>query len=332
MTGADSNNLSKDKIQQLLAAVGRAPIEDQPQVEVAEYNWRQPHYFNKEQLKKISDFAEKVAAAAARRFAALACTSFDVAIVSITQLYAGELVNKSPDSQKSGYYLPFGAEANSVCGFINISGQAATTLSAQLLGDSESEKNPARELSQLEKSILLDIAGGLVEALSESSVKHDVRPAKDFAIGKCPLEFQGAEELCKIVFSVKKGEPGDRAEMCLLMPCCEMERAAETAPRVGKSSAENVSEMILWYVQQSPIAVSIQLASIMLSFKEIFDLQPDDILLLDKKIDDPIELVLGGRTFYHGRPAKSAGEYAMVITEPLYSTVRDTGPVPAVNR
>ena len=44
------------------------------------------------------------------------------------------------------------------------------------------------------------------------------------------------------------------------------------------------------------------------------DLQPDDILLLDKRVDQQTELIVGGRTVYYGYPAKSAGKYAVTIT------------------
>jgi flagellar motor switch protein FliM len=44
------------------------------------------------------------------------------------------------------------------------------------------------------------------------------------------------------------------------------------------------------------------------------DLQVDDILVLDKRIDEPVELIVGDRTFYYGCPAKSAGKYAVTIT------------------
>jgi flagellar motor switch protein FliM len=75
-----------------------------------------------------------------------------------------------------------------------------------------------------------------------------------------------------------------------------------------------------------PIPVTVRLASTALSFKEMMNIQVDDILLLDKKFDEPVELIAGGRTVCRGRPAKSAGEYAMVITEPLYNASQNTRP------
>jgi flagellar motor switch protein FliM len=44
------------------------------------------------------------------------------------------------------------------------------------------------------------------------------------------------------------------------------------------------------------------------------NLQADDILLLDKRVDQPAELIVDGRTVYYGYPAKSEGKYAVTIT------------------
>jgi flagellar motor switch protein FliM len=332
MISTVADNLSREKIQLLLAAVGSGPTEDTAQIEIAEHNWHRLYYFSSEQLKKLNDFTEEVAAAAAAKFATLAHSNFNVTIVSATQHYADELLKEVTGSQKSDYYIAFGTNPDHPCGLISISSQDATILATQLLGDLESEKGPGRELSQLEESLLLDIASALVEVFSASCDNHNFRPAKSFVRGQWPLELQGTEELCKIVFAVKKGDLGDSAEVHLLIPCCELGRAAGiTAQPAGKSPAEDTSGAILEHIRQMPVSVTVQLASTVLHFKEIINLQVDDILLLDKKIDEPVELIAGSPARHlcricRGRPAKSAGEYAMIITEPLYNTPQNAKP------
>lgn len=43
------------------------------------------------------------------------------------------------------------------------------------------------------------------------------------------------------------------------------------------------------------------------------NLQVNDMLLLDKSVDEPIELIVEGKAVFSGRPAKSGGKYAAVI-------------------
>ncbi|GAH75686.1 unnamed protein product, partial [marine sediment metagenome] len=57
MSSARNNDLSRKKIQQILAALGSGPImEDTTQIEAAEYNWHQPHCFTRSQLHMLDDF------------------------------------------------------------------------------------------------------------------------------------------------------------------------------------------------------------------------------------------------------------------------------------
>ena len=57
------------------------------------------------------------------------------------------------------------------------------------------------------------------------------------------------------------------------------------------------------------------MASTMLTLEEIISLEVGDILLLDKKVNESIELVISGQTAFRGWPAKSAGKHAVLITE-----------------
>jgi flagellar motor switch protein FliM len=131
------------------------------------------------------------------------------------------------------------------------------------------------------------------------------------------------EELCKIDFAIAKAGSGNRSEATLVIPCSEL------APIVGKTaqpgregSAENVSKAITEHLYQMPVSVTAQLACTALAFQELASIRPYDILLLDKAVDEPIELIVEGRTLFRGRPAKSAGQYAVVITESVGNRIK----------
>ncbi len=315
MSGRVTNSLSREKIQQLLMAVGSKPTEDITQMEATEYNWREPHYFNSEQLVKLDDFAQTAATAVAEKFSEFCRSELNVTIASTTQHFADEFPNQPSDSEQKDYYLPFGANQEQMCGLIGIPGQAALNWARQLLGDSESEKDPGRGLSQLEESLLLDLVSALVEVFSGLDESFDFHSAKSIAKGQWPLEMEGTEELCKISFDVKKADSEKSSEAYFLILCSELGSVAGKAEQDSADfSAEDVSKLILGHLQEIPVSITGQLASAVLTFEEIMDLQPDDILLLDKRVDQPTELIVGGRTVYYGCPAKSAGKYAVTIT------------------
>lgn len=315
MSGGVTNSLSREKIEQLLTAVGSQPMEDTTQAEATDYNWHEPHYFNSEQLVRLGYFTESVAVAVAQKFTKLCRSECDVTITSTTQHYAYEFLSQLSESEQRDYYLPFGTDPDHMCGLIGIPGQAAVSWATQLLGDAESEMDPGGDLSPLEESLLLDMASALVEVFSGSDKALTFQPGQNIVRGQLPLGLGDTEELCKISFDVKNAESEKSSGAYFLILCSKLTSVAGKAVQdTGKSAAEDLSKVILGHLERMPVLVTGQLASAVLTFEEIMNLQVDDVLLLDKRVNQPAELFVGGRAIYYGWPAKSAGRYAVAIT------------------
>lgn len=322
MSDSLSNSLSKEKIQQLLAAVGSRGTDETSQIEAAEYNWRQPHCFNIAQLKKLDGFTKKTAEIIARNFSDLYHSSFDVTIVSTSQHFANEIIKHAAVEEQSSYYLAFGKEENRSCGFIGIPDQTAFIWAAQLLGGSGSEKESGEGLSQLEESLLFDVGSFVISALGESDKSLDFQPGPNICKGQLPLELQGTEELCKITFSVTDaGSEG--CESYILIPCENLGIVVGKDNSQGaqtKLTAKDCSRMMINHLETVPVSITVKLGSAMFTLEEIATLQSGDILLLDKAVDEPAEVLAKGIVVFYGRPAKSAGRYAVAITEPACHT------------
>lgn len=314
MNGSVMNSLSNDKIKQLLMAVGSEPMEEAP-VEAKEYNWLEPHYFNSEQLIKLGYFTDAAAEAMAQEFSRFCRSEFNMTVASTTQHYVHKFLSTISDSEQKNYYVPFGADQEPMCGLVGLSEQAALNWAIQLLGDSESEKGPERDLTQLEESLLLDLASTLIELFSDLDESFDFHSAKSLVKEQWPLEMERTKELCKISFNVEKTGSKESFELYFLILCSELGPVAgKTEDDFEEFSAGEVSKRILGHVQEIPLIITGQLASTLLPFEEIMDLQVNDLLLLDKSIDQPMELIVDGRTIFYGHPVKSEGKYAVKIT------------------
>ena len=62
-----------------------------------------------------------------------------------------------------------------------------------------------------------------------------------------------------------------------------------------------------------PIEVIARFNPASMALNDVMNLAVGDILLLDKKVDEPIELLLNNRPCLLGHPAASLGKYAVVI-------------------
>jgi len=312
---SSANSLSREKINQLLKAVGSGPTEDTTGINATEYNWNQPHYFDSKQLNKLDDFTKKVANSMTVKFADFCHGEFDVTVVSTTQHFASEFVEQAMESGRDDYYLAFGTDQEHRYGLIFIPTQTAFIWAEQLLGEPESKEEVSdRDLSQLEESLLWDLLSELLEAFSQKYWEFE--PAKNIVRRLFPLELKGTEELCKITFDVKKAGHEKGNEAYILILCNKMQPVVgKSEQTVGGFSEEDISKAILGHIQQMPVYITAQLASTALTLEEIMDLEVDDILLLDKKVNETIELMASGRTTLLGRPAKVSGKHAVVITE-----------------
>jgi len=314
MSNTANHNLGREKIQQILASIGSQKANESDKVEAAEYNWHQPHYFSSNQLEKLDAFTEKVAQSCAEKFVQLYNSDFNVTITSTTQHFADELI--ASDSNQGDCYLNFSSVPDQPFGLVGIPDQTAIVWTTQLLGDTNSVENSDRDLSQLEQSLLFDIACGVVKAFSNSCENYDLHPGSEIVRNQIPIELNGTEELCKITFSVEKADSENSYEAYFLILCDKLKPVVGQNVQAGEdSSSETIAKAMLGHVHKLPVSVTAQLASTVLTLEEIMSLNVDDILLLEKSVTEPAELIAEGQTILRGQPAKSDGNHAVVITE-----------------
>ncbi|MHC4616178.1 MAG: FliM/FliN family flagellar motor switch protein [Planctomycetota bacterium] len=325
-TSVQSRDLSRARIQQLLAVVGSEPAEDAAQTDASEYNWNEPHSFTREQLNKLDDFTKRMSKMISFKFSTLCPGDFSVKIDSVTQYFADKLLDEALNTEQNDYYLAFGTDANHPCGAIGIPTQTAFAWATQLLGDTETEKDTSRDLSQLEESLLSDVATTIVEALGGAHSAWDFQSAKAIVRRLVPLDLEGTEEVCKINFTVKKSD-ADETQAYFLILCDTLEPiVGKVSADAGRLSDEDISKAIQEQLEQIQVSVTAQLASTMFTLEEIMNLQIGDILLLEKEINESVELIVEGQSVLRGRPAKSAGRYAVVISENTKVTSGRSGP------
>jgi len=339
MTQPTENNPGRAKIQQLLASIGPKQPDDSGNIEARDYDWHQLHFFNDRQMKKIAGFTSKVATLIAQKFGALCQRDFEVTITSTSEHFAGQFLGQDQGGKPQGidnYYLPFGLDKEPPCGFVSIPPQTAIIWTTQLLGEAESKENAARPLPSLEASLLFDMASLIVAALTGAgpgAAGHSFRPAADAITNHLPFQLKGAEEFCKITFSIlrspsgakdeqaKKAEAETASEAHILILCENLAPAiGESSQTAGKFSDKDVTLAIQNTIEKISVPVTVQLAYVPVTVEQILNLAVGDILLLDKKVDEPVRLRVAGRTLCRGRCAKSAGNYAIAITETFFET------------
>jgi flagellar motor switch protein FliM len=206
------------------------------------------------------------------------------------------------------------------CGFVSIPPQTALVWTTQLLGDTD-KGNTTRPLSDLEASLLFDIAKLIVDAVSATAEKISFRSTSNAVMDRLPLQLKGTEEFYKITFNVKKQESGTASEAHILILSEKLvPLTTDAVQAAGKFSDKEIARAIQNYIETISVPITVQLASVAVTLEDALNLSPGDILVLDKKIDEPAHLLVSGKAIFRGRCAQSAGNYAIAITEPVVET------------
>jgi len=186
-----------------------------------------------------------------------------------------------------------------------------------LLGDTETENDPDRVLSALEQSLLDDVIIAVTETFLDSlGPAAKLAHTNNITRNDLGVSYEATDELCVIVFELKRADANDASQMRFVLP------SRVLASLVGKSpdapttlSQEQRQRIMMEHLQQMPITITAKLSSTRLSFEEVLDIAQDDIILLDTRIHETVELIMDGRTVFHGRPVQSDGRYAVLMTQ-----------------
>ncbi len=313
MISAADNNLTKEKIQQLLAAVGKrgADVADL-NPDARDHNWRASKYFSSEQVKNVETFAAKAAGNIAASFQKIFFYKFDVAVTSVSQHTAGDFMQPGGSVK---YYLSFAAK-DQPAGLFVMPSQTANLWASQLLGESKAEPAAEKELSLLELSLLFDVASSSIKAVSDAYADTEMTAVGEVS-PKFPLEVDNIRDICKVGLNIRKVDTEQSVEAFFLFLSDRLTAIA------GQSKAENISpqnitKALITHLHNIPVSMTIRFAGAKVNLKQLMALEPDDTILLDKKLTEPVEVLYDNKVVFRARPARADDNYAVVITE-LYN-------------
>jgi flagellar motor switch protein FliM len=329
MTDAALHNLSRAKIQRLLTAVGSTAAQGETQPELNEYDWRDPHYFSEDQRNRLAAVMSQVAALLSERFVHFYGSESNATPASVTQHFADDLPHQI--TLDRSFCLAFGPDPIHPCGFLTVGTETALNWVTLLLGDSESDNDPNRMLSPLEESLLSDVVTTITDTFLASLRPHqDFKHDSNLVKGPAATQFEPTEEICMIAFEVKRADANEASQMRFVLPCRML------APLVGrplqpaaKLPQEGLQRIMTAHLQQMPVTITARLSSTRLSFEEALDLSQDDIVLLNKQIDELVDLIIDNQPVFRGHPVQSGGRHAVLITECTVGPAHKASKAPA---
>ncbi len=296
------------------AARSSAPRAETPKA--VDYPFDHPNRFTSDQLARLDEFAARAAEAVAQLARQMLQTPVTFTPTRWQQHYA-KLLRQSQRSSLR-HVAAISIEGGPDIGLVGLSAPTASQWLARLLGGFESAEvgqDDPRQLSDLERDLLLDIAAALVEAVRKAAGAFGGQAflaARQLGSWPEALEAEDAEEYCLLEFDA---EPGEQGGLAILLNCRTAAiLAGETPPATPGKPAKGAKPPMLDHVEQMPVEARAMLSA-SLTVREVMALAPGDVVVLDQRIDEPIELEVSGRAAFRGHLARQQGQFALQCAE-----------------
>ena len=307
--------LTREKLRQLVTAAKQHGATEQSKVDSTDYDWQEPHHFSFEQLAELESFSKQFESSIAATLEGLCQVQFEVTAGSVTQQFTRKLAKRITDEMQDSYFLPFTAGKDKDGGFISISTETAAAIVGHMLRDSNVKASEDKKLSELEESILTDALGALIETIGtefEKSGCSSIHKASQPTKGQWPFVTLGLKDLTSIEFGIKDGDAEHQINLTIFSYLVEPALGMRTGPQ-SEAGPEKTYNAIMQKAHKVPIEVTAELCSASITLNDMMSLSAGDVILLDQKVQEPINVLFNGREGFTGYPAQSSGKYAVVI-------------------
>lgn len=286
-----------------------------PQPACSEVVWTEPHHYSSEQREQLAVIGDKLAVCLQKTLQFYCDENFAVQHDGISEHFAGFLAADIKPSKKNWYFLTLMATDKSHAGFLEMSFESACLLIGQMLRDPEAQIGQAGELSALEESILLDIVQSLTEAIIDESAMYQVKMlrADQLVLGDWPVRFRELEDMIRFSFTAECGKAKMAMAYCfrdeMFDPAVGIQPVVYTADELKK-----FPDRVIGRMQDAAMEVTAQLSSAMMTFNDMLTLEKGDVIVLGRKTDTPIDVLVNGQMCFKAWPAQHAGRAAVQMT------------------
>ncbi len=308
-------NQSDSLISVFLAAAAKdqpphAPVEE----DVSDYDWNAPSRFIPEQMVNLEQFAaqvgKEISKALGRQFREEVLLHADAP----GQYYAERLPVLAEEA--SNYCASLMTDGEN-CGLVAIPAERTMEWVAKVLGGSP-PSGEERELSSLESALLQDILASATRAFS------DVFEQAGGGRVQCGKEISTTPELPGtgptddyLLLSFRADDEDEQAAISLILNSELMAPAAGDSggQKENQRSPDELRKDILTSLERANVTAEVMLGTIDLTMRGMMNLEKGDVLLINGKTEEPVELIVQGKPVLSGFPVCCEGQYALQVVD-----------------
>lgn len=301
---------------------GRSPDPRAPR-RVRAYDFKRPDKFSKEQLRTLQVIHENFARLLTTYYTATFRTMVQLVVGSVDQSTYSEFIRSV---QNPSVICPFTLSPLQGTCVLDVNPLVAFPMLDRMFGGPGSALTQVRELTDIEKIVMQRVVQGTLSALREAWASVDEVNPEISGIEANPIFVQVAapnEIVATIAIDVRVGEHVGVITLCIphltlepiLTKLSAHNRFAGSARQVRAGDRPALEESM----GQALVPVTARLGQAELNIRELLQLAPGDLILLERRTDDHLEIFVGNQRRFSGRPGQSRGRLAVEITGLLES-------------
>lgn len=291
--------------------------------DVVNYDFRRPNRISKNQVRTLQTLHESFAEQFSYYLVSKLQTVVSISVESVDQLFYSEFILSV--SNPSCLYV-FDIQGTDGQGIMEVSPQLALSVVERLLGGSADVPRKPRSITPIEQSVMR----GIIEhALAD--LRAAWRSIADLNFRYSRLETEAdflqvassAEIVIVISFNVNIGVHSYLLNLCFPTFAFEdvlARLSRQQIAQVGQQSPERIRENEATMKQQistTHLPILAELGKATITVRELLELKIGDVLKLNTKVNQELEVSIAGRKKLAARPGVLDGKKAVRITRQL---------------
>ena len=331
--------LSQSQIDELLHKMRSGDIEKaqtEPSKKIKEYDFSSPKKFTKDQIKSLNNLYENYSRMLSSYLTSILRSSCEITISQIEEQRFYEFTNALPDSTLVGIlsFTPEGSTYGETTMMVEFATSFGYLLIDRLMGGNEEPISLEREYTEIELALLRSVMDNITYYLQEAWSSFFNLEAHFVTIetnGRFVQTFAPQDVVVIITFDIDDEFYKGSANIC--MPAENLESLIDSFSVKYNHSTKKQDTMrekqrydrVFDSIKQSEINMEAHLDDCFMSLGEIAQLQINDVIFLNKKIDEDISVSVEGIHCYKARLGEVDSKMALrlVNTESIFDDRRE---------
>ncbi len=318
--------LSQSEIDELLSALSTGVVsaeeikDEQKQRKIKIYDFKRPDKFSKDQIRTLYMLHEHFARLMNTYLSGSLRTIVHIDVASVDQLTYEEFIRSLPNPSVIGVFKMTPLKGNAI---LELNPNIVFSIIDRLFGGPGLPPAKNRALTDIEDTIIRRVINKTLECFQEAWKQVVAIEPKLEVIETNPQFTQIVppnDMVVIITLHIKIGQAEGLVNLCIPYLVVEpiMSKLTTTywvASAAAKNGSPEHSSVIQRKVEKTLIPMTIELGKAMVTVQELLGLTVDDVLQLDSKIADDLNIIVGQKEKFRGKPGLSGRKVAIQITE-----------------